>query len=283
MVAGILLIGMMSQVAVPAGQVVESDPTIIEVNIRGNKLLNRESIASASGLKAGMPLTKDALAQAARNLISTGNFGCHHPDDPSRAVVITSDVDATANTARVTIDVDENDVVKGFNITGVGPIKPQEVLAAIHTKLGAILNLNTLRSDVAGLRQLCAGKGYQAAVSSEGFRITNGILDIPVVVGKFGGYRLPPLPAGLADEIRRVTQLKPGAYFHWPTIEADLKRIAAVCGRHGYLLENDLRKGIVVDGGGTPAPETFTRPRDIQLRIRHKPAGRHGYDIGHVW
>jgi hypothetical protein len=244
-------------------------PKIAQIIVRGNKLLNSHAVISASGLRVGQSATPKALEQASRNLVATGNFGARHIDDPEKAVQIKAEVAPGTNEAKVLIEVDENDVVKGFNVTS-GPMPPKDVLALLQTRVDRVLNLNTLRGDVERIQNYYKDKGHLAFVKPEGFGLTNNILNIPIEVGKFGGYHWGGLPKKLAADLDRAVQLKPGAYFHLPTYEQDLKRIAKICDRHEYVLH--IQRNITCTFGINPLDTGWA---DARLDIRRKEKPKH--------
>jgi outer membrane protein assembly factor BamA len=205
-------------------------PRIVAVEVRGNKNLNTESIISASGLKVGDRASFRALDAARKSLVSTGNYGMRHIDNPEEAVKVSiKSLNATLNEWNLLIEVEENDVVQGLNITGNGPIPPKEVQAQLQTKPGFVLNINTLRADVDRIQKYYDSKGYIANVSEEGFGLTNGVLDIPIVVGRIGPGGV--VIRGLSKPKERLAKrelcrvLKAGAYYNVRDLEAALKRL----------------------------------------------------------
>ncbi len=201
-------------------------PKIKEIVIKGNRALNREGILGASGLKIGQAITKTDLETAARNLVSTGNFGMRHIDNPDEAVKIAADVDRATNEAVVTIQVDENDIVKGFNITGSGPIKPNVLQDLLQTKVDRVLNLNILRADIERITDYYKTKGFQAAIAPEGFGVTNGILDVPVVVAKIRNIKLNGLKKTKPKVIlRELYDTKQGDYYNLTKLQRAYTRV----------------------------------------------------------
>jgi outer membrane protein insertion porin family len=243
-------------------------PKISAIEIKGNKALNREGIIGMSALKVGEPVTKAVLDQAVRNLISTGNFGAKHLDEPEKAVIISADVDATTNTAKVTIEVDENDVVNNFNITGSGPIKTQEVLSVIQTKPGLILNLNTIRTDIASIQKLYTDKGYKAQVQGEGFGINNnGIVDIPVVVAKIGTIKINGLNKTRRWVVtREMYDQKEGDYYNINKLQRAYTRI------FNTDLFSDIQPAFIERSIGVV---------DITLNMEEKRTGQVGLSVGY--
>src|ERR1051325_3079184 len=55
-------------------------PRIVEITVKGNKNVNKESIISASGLKLGQPLTSEAMEEGLRLVRMMGFFGARQPD-----------------------------------------------------------------------------------------------------------------------------------------------------------------------------------------------------------
>jgi outer membrane protein assembly factor BamA len=107
----------------------------------------------------------------------------------------------------------------------------------METKPGQILNLNTIRADFFRVRQLYALKGYHAMTEPGETSIRNGLLDIAITVGKVGTVKINGLPISLSQETRKLLRLQPGQFFHLPTFQEDLSRIARMLSRKSYRLE----------------------------------------------
>jgi outer membrane protein insertion porin family len=251
----------------PVAAPIQEPPKIGEIIVKGNTTLNREGIVGASGLKVGQPVTKADLDQAVRNLIASGNFGGSRPEEPEKAVIVTADVDATTNTAKVTIEVDENQLIREFNISGSGPIKVAEVRAVLQSQTGLILNLNTLRNDIAAIQKLYSDKGYQAVVNADGFGITNGILDIPIVVGKIRNVKILGLHKTRAWVVtREMYDQKTGDYYNAGKLQRAYTRI------FNTDLFSDIQPAIQ-----TPEIGIF----DITLNMEEKRTGTVGLSVGY--
>lgn len=238
---------------------------ISQIVVRGNVMMNREAIKSMTGLKVGDPITKTAIDQARQNLVATGNFGAGDLSSPADGVKVTasSDPDAT-----VTIEVEENPVVKEISLVNSGPLSASDLRSVIETKPGLILNLNTLRTDIAAVQQLYSKRGYMGCVTEE-LRLKKEALYFTIAVGRMGEYRLGTLPPKLRDAILKSVKLKPGTYFHRPTFESDVERIRKVCARFGYSL-----KTTVSDFESTCHLGSNPRPCDIPLTIERTAPGR---------
>lgn len=251
-----------------AAQAAQEAPKISEITVIGLKSQNSTSVISQSNLKIGQPVTKADLDQAVRNLIATGNFGARHLDEPEKAVIVKADVDAATNTAKVTIEVDENDVVKEFNISGSGPIKTADVRNVIQTKPGLILNLNTIRTDIAAIQKFYSDKGYKASVQGDGFGInSNGIVDIPIVVGKINEIKINGLHKTRQwVVIREMYDQKKGDYYNLNKLQRAYTRI------FNTDLFSDIQPAII---------EREVGKIDITLNMEEKRTGQVGLSVGY--
>jgi len=248
---------------VPVARGQETSPKIIDIIVLGNKALNRESIVSASGLRVGDPLTQTALDEAKRRLLATGNFGTHFPDEPEKGVQIRAEISGEG--AKVVIEVDENDVVRGFNLTGTGPIPAADILALLQTKAGFVLNLPTLASDVRRIQQHYETKGYQAFIS-EDLGLREGILHIPIIVGKIGKVVITGLRKTRQEVVLREMKQLPGTYYNIFELRKDLTRI----------YNTDLFESV---------DPTFNFPQpgtvDVNLNIQEKRTGQVAVSVGY--
>lgn len=246
-----------------AAQGQDTAPKIVDIIVLGNKVLNRESIVSASGLKVGDSATQTALDEAKRRLLATGNFGTHFPEDPEKGVQIRAEIGPEG--AKVVIEVDENDVVRGINLTGTGPIPAADILALLQTKVGFVLNLPTLANDVSRIRQLYEARGYQAFVS-EDLGLKDGILNIPIVVGTIGKVTITGLRKTRQEVVLREMKQLPGQYYSLLELRKDLTRI----------YNTDLFES-VDPTFNFPSPGTV----DITLNIQEKRTGQVAVSIGY--
>ncbi len=248
----------------PPAQQPAAAPKIVDIIVLGNKSLNRESIIAASGLKIGDPLTQASLDEAKRRLVATGNFGANKPD-PSEGINIRADIDQVQNTAKVVIDVSENDRIQGINITGSGPIPPAVILSKISTSVGSVLNLPALQRDVTTIRNMYEEKGYQAFVS-EDLGMTNGILNIPIVVGKIHDVNVKGLKKTKKWVVTREMKQKTGAYYNVVELRKDLTRI----------LNTDLFEN-VEPAFSFPSPGQV----DVTLNVQEKRTGTVELAVGY--
>lgn len=238
-------------------------PKIVDIVVVGNKSINRESIVATSGLKVGDPLTQASLDEAKRRLLLTQNFGANHPDNPEAGVTVQAQIEGEA--AKVVIEVDENDVVRGINITGTGPVRAAIIRDLLQTTEGRVLNMGTLRSDIDRIQTYYTDHGYQAFVSSD-ISFNNGILTLPIVVGRIGQVRITGLKKTKEFVVTREMSQKSGEYFNIDQFRKDYTRI------YNTGLFEDVSPTI-----GQPSPGVV----DLNLSMQEKRTGTVSVFVGY--
>ncbi|MBM3494497.1 MAG: hypothetical protein FJX72_09300, partial [Armatimonadetes bacterium] len=199
-----------------------ADPVIAGITVKGTRNLNQESVITSSGLKVGAALNQAALDDAKRRLLQTQLFGANRAEDPDAAVKVSATVDAAG--AHVTIEVEENDVVKGVNITGSGPVPAKAIRDLMQTKEGFVLNLGTLGRDASAIQDYYASKGFMAMVSSD-LAMPNGILEVPIIVAKVDEVKITGLHKTKPYVVTREMRLKKGEYYNSETFRKDYYRV----------------------------------------------------------
>src|SRR5579872_2709895 len=260
----VLLLTFLSLVWLDLPARAQQAPRISEIIVLGNKVLNKESIISAAGLKVGDLATPQALESARTRLLNTGNFGALHPEDAVK--IRLADLNPDRNEAKVIIEVQENDVVKGFNITGTGPIPVKDVLAQIQTKPGYVLNMNTLAADVKRIQDYYDSKGYIATVDDTKVGFPDGILTLPIVVGRIGKITIHGLHKTKPKVVLREMREKQGDYYNDLQLRKDYTRL------FNTQLFDDIQVSRL-----TPQPGTV----DLTLNTQEKRTGTVGLSIGY--
>lgn len=276
MLAKVVMLALLGLNSLSVRQDSRPAPKIVEIVVRGNSTLNATGIIIASGLRVGESATVATLDQARRNLLAEGNFDSDPEDEKESGIKITST--AVEGGVRVTIDVREVGVVRNLAISGSGPIGVLDIIPLLRCRQNRMLNLNELRLDVAAIQKLYAGKGYLAVVNTEGFGLKNGTLSLPIVVGKVGEYQFGDVPKPLVDDLMKHVALKPGDYFHRPTMVKDLRRIARICEKHGFTLDLRKNEGIMPDDPTDHMAfgvECFSRLGAVDIRLHLKPKTGH--------
>ncbi len=260
-VAGVMVVAGVTLPAAVMGQTPE--PIIRSIVVKGNKNLSSEAIISASGLKVGDPINQQALDRAKQRLLQTQLFGANRVDDPDEAVRIVAAADSSG--AQVTIEVEENDLVKGISITGSGPIPAKVIRDLMKTKEGLVLNMGILRTDATTIQEYYRSKGYMAIVSSD-VSMPNGILEIPIIVAKVDEVKITGLKKTRPYVVTREMKLKKGEYYNSEVFTRDYYRII------NTDLFADISPAIIPKSPGLV---------DITLNIEEKRTGNASVFIGY--
>jgi outer membrane protein insertion porin family len=227
--AGVLLPAMAEQ-APQAGQPPQTNPvlgpTIAEIIVVGNKVLNSQGIISLSGHKVGDACTTETLTDMRDKLTKTGNFGMHHPDQSDQWVRVQA-ADIGNNKCQVTITVDENEKITGITVTGSGPIKPEAIKALISQT--AVYNIEDIARDAQKIIELYNIKGYSIEFGTDlGMDPNNpGALVIPIIVTRVDDIVFGVKKHKTRDYvILRELKTKKGDYFNRKTFyEKDRARL----------------------------------------------------------
>ncbi len=195
-------------------QIPAAGPTIEEIVVVGNKVLNSDAIVTVGTHKVGEPCTTEVLADIRDKLAKSGNFGMHHPEQPEKWVTVQSE-DRPNNKCKVTITVDENDAVNGgISVSGSGPIKAGEIKALI-TKT-TVYNVEQIALDAQSIIDLYNKKGFSIEFGRDlGMDPSNpGVLVIPILVTRVDDIVFPKKHKTKDYVILREMKTKKGDYFN---------------------------------------------------------------------
>ena len=212
--------------AAPAGQVAKpaappadpNAPIISEIIVVGNKTLSKTYIINASGHNVGDPCNADVLTDMRTRLFATGYFGGHsvHEED---AVRVTS-LEKEKGKCQVTIEVDENFTITGIQLTGTGPIKPDDVLPLLHLKPGGAYNDKQFYLDALDIVELYRKKGYIATLQ-DATPDEKGVLNVTVVVTRVAEIKIVGNHKTRRNIILRVMNTKINDYLNVSTLDRD--------------------------------------------------------------
>jgi outer membrane protein insertion porin family len=214
------------QAGQPPQAIPVTGPTIGEIVVIGNKVLNNQAIISLSGHKVGDPCTADVLTDMRDKLTKTGNFGMHHPDQADQWVRVQAE-ELGNNKCKVTINVDENEKITGITVSGSGPIKPEEIKALISPS--TVYNLEDIARDAQTIIELYNKRGFSIEFGTDlGMDPNNpGILVVPIIVTRVDDIVFGAKKHKTKDYvILRELKTKKGDYFNRKTFyEKDRSRL----------------------------------------------------------
>jgi outer membrane protein insertion porin family len=196
-----------------------------QIIVLGNRTLSQTAIILMSGHKEGDPCTPQTLDEMRANLVQKGLFGLHSADLED-AVKIHAEPNALPGGAcKVVIELDENDVVAGINITGSGPIKPTEIRPLLHLNLGVVYNPLQFRRDYLDIQQLYNRRGYAVTPSQDAGFDEKGILNVALNVARVTEIKIEGNHRTRARAILREMQTRINGYFNSQTLEQDRLRL----------------------------------------------------------
>jgi outer membrane protein insertion porin family len=212
---------------------------VADVVISGNKRIESEAIKRIVKTKKGDLYLKRYIRDDVKSIFKMGYFGD-----------VRVEVAESTEGKVVTFFVAEKDTVRHIRIRGNDKFDDEKIKEVLNTKTGAILNFNTLKSDMEEIRALYKDKGYHNAnvtyelePSSENesnveFIITEGD-KIFVKAISFEGNK-----AFDDDDLKDLMKTTEKGFFSWITssgdldreaLEQDMSRIGAYYHNHGYI------------------------------------------------
>ena len=192
-------------------------PVISDIIVVGAKTLNKAYIVAASGHKVGDPCSGDVLSDMRTRLFATGYFGGHSVRDEDAVRVESIE---TNGRCQVTITVDENDTLRGIDINGAGPLKPEDVQALIHIKPGSAYNEKQFQLDSFDILEQYRKKGF-LAVLGDATIDSKGVLNITIIVTRVAEIKITGNHKTRRNVILRSLQTKIGDYLNIYTLDRD--------------------------------------------------------------
>lgn len=215
-----------------------SQDKIAKVEVRGTRVLDKDVILMRTGIKTGDIYTPSKINADLKNIYALGYF-----DDVKVKV---ADVPGGK---KIIFDVKEKPRIQAITVNGADEIDSEDILAALNTKKGAVLNPKVLSDDLNTLREMYRKEGHYNAkidysVEGEG---PQARLNINIEEGKQlyiegitieGAKKLDP------DEVKEQLALTERGWLSWFTktgvlkeelLERDAAAILAYYGNRGFI------------------------------------------------
>ncbi|MCF8039537.1 MAG: outer membrane protein assembly factor BamA, partial [Desulfohalobiaceae bacterium] len=143
---------------------VRAKDKIVEVEVRGNENLGDDFVLMRLRTQEGDLYRQDMVSQDLQTLFETGYF-----DD------IVVHVEEADSGKKVIFEVQEKPLLKSIVIEGAEAVDEDDILEAMSTKTGSVINPTVISSDLQRIRQMYRKKGYyQAQVDFTRDRIEPG-------------------------------------------------------------------------------------------------------------
>lgn len=200
-----------------------------EIIVTGNKTLSSAYIIAASGHKVGDPCTDQTLSEMMTNLVKTGYFGQHSSDREDWVKVHSEEYNPPNGQCKVIIEVDENDTIRSVEITGSGPIKPEEIRKLIHISpdRGQVYNDQQFLRDIQDIQDLYSKQGYTIVFGQDAGPDPKDPtkLNIPIIVARVAEINIVKNRKTRRSVILREMKTKVGDYYNQFTLDRDRLRL----------------------------------------------------------
>ncbi|MYL84492.1 outer membrane protein assembly factor BamA [Desulfovibrio aerotolerans] len=133
----------------PLVSAVGGSDRIVAVDVEGNSILDKEVVILKIQSQVNQPYDPKTVNDDVKKLFDMGYF-----DD------VQVRLEAAPGGKRLTFVVKEKPRIQAIGVTGNGDVKKDDVLEAMSTKSGGVLNLKVLADDLGKIRELYSKKGY---------------------------------------------------------------------------------------------------------------------------
>ncbi len=191
---------------------------IAEVEVEGTKVLDKDVVLMRLTLQKGDMLTAKAVNTALKNIYDLGYF-----DD------VEVKVDTIPDGKKVIFVVEEKPRIQALGVKGSDAIDSEDIVEAISTKKGGIVNPKVLADDIRVIREMYRKEGYyKAKVTHEIEEAGTGVARLTFVIDEGpklyiknvvidGAKQLDP------DDIKDVLALKERGWLSWISNSGVLK------------------------------------------------------------
>lgn len=122
---------------------------IASIDVQGNEILDDDVVLMRLKVQPGDAYDPKVINAELKNLYGLGYF-----DD------ITISMEEVSDGKRLIINVKEKPLIQAINVEGAQELDAEDILAAISTKTGAVLNPRVLADDMGKIRELYRKDGY---------------------------------------------------------------------------------------------------------------------------
>ena len=125
---------------------------IAEVDVEGTQVLDKDVVLMRLTLQKGDMLTAKSVNTALKNIYDLGYF-----DD------VKVKVDTVPDGKKVIFVVKEKPRIQALGVKGAGAIDSEDILEAVSTKKGGVINPKVLADDIRVIREMYRKEGYYKA------------------------------------------------------------------------------------------------------------------------
>jgi outer membrane protein insertion porin family len=236
----------------------ESDLTVEDVTVEGNRLVPAEDILGVVKTRRGDHFDRDQVMRDLKAVNGMGYF-----DDRSLQAI----PEMGGNGVLLKIRVQENAPVTGFAFQGNTVMSSDELSKLFSEQLGKPQNLTQLSQAIDKVEQAYHQKGFMLARVVDVKDDPDGSVGIKVDEGTIGDIKIVGNKKTKDFIIRRAIKLKPGAVYNERELTADLRKLYG----NGYF--QDVRRSLTPDPSN---PDKYT----LKVEVDEKRTGSVGLGGG---
>ncbi|NDV20198.1 outer membrane protein assembly factor BamA [Pseudodesulfovibrio sp. JC047] len=234
---------------------------VAEVGVEGTQVLDKEVVMMRLTLQKGDILTAKSVNTALKNIYDLGYF-----DD------VQVKVDSVEDGKKVIFVVKEKPRIQALGVRGADEIDSEDILEAVSTKKGGVVNPKVLADDIRVIREMYRKEGYyKAKITHEVEDAGTGIARLTFVVDEGPQLYIENIIIDGAklmdpDDVKDVLALQERGMFSWISDSGVLKE---------ELLERDAAaimalyqsKGFLTAKVGQPDVEIKDSGIDVIYRV----------------
>ncbi|WP_455631873.1 BamA/OMP85 family outer membrane protein [Megamonas sp.] len=191
-----------------------ADKTIVSVDIDGTSIISKDDVLAALKTKAG---DKFDIKNIEQDRISIYNMGYFYDNYPSFEVV--------PEGVKITYHVMENPVLRSIEISGNTIYSDEQIKNTLNIKVGEILNLRQLNTDLSAIEATYRQNGYILAKLRDISIDESGNLSLQFNEGVLEGYAVKGNDKTKDYVITREMRMKPGEVFNSEKARRSMQRV----------------------------------------------------------
>lgn len=211
----ILTVFLCTLVALTVSAAVTVNSTLITaIETRGNKVIPTEEILSVVKTKVGELIDNQKLQDDLQAIYDLGYFF---------NVQLGSENDIGG--VKLIFEVVENPTITGINIKGAKVVPESKLIDLMESKIGQMLNSETLAKDANAIGEYYQKQGYVLAYIEDVSVSTEGVLQIALNEGYLNSIQINGNEKTKEYVIRRELNIKAGEVFNLNKVQSDLQGI----------------------------------------------------------
>lgn len=198
------------------GQTDPRDYVIGEIRLHGNKHIATEEILRVMKTHAGDRFSREAVVEDLKAINALGYF------DERKLEVSPELVDGKV---LLSIEVQENPVVKGFSLSGNTLVSRPVLLKYLERQVGKPQNADILEAAINDIEALYHGKGFILSKVRDVAESTDGFWDIVIDEGIISKVEVSGVPESIQKQVAGAISIKAGSVYSEKNLTASLRTL----------------------------------------------------------